>query len=351
MTPKVQEPKYKIGLDIGSYAVKMMEIAQTPEQTALKCLGMRKIVGLSKEEISGTIRSLAEEIKVSVKEAAISVSGQSVIVRFISMPRMREDELKAAIRFEAEKFIPFNINDCVFDFQVLTKDSAAAGKNKNVNPAKTDDNKLNILLSVAKKDHVQAKVEVAERAGFGVRVVDVDSFALANAFVKNFTSSGPDKISALVNVGARSTNLSILRDNLIVFVRDPAMGSDDFNDAIAKGCGVDIGSVEEIKASGAEKAGKLIDCIKPVLTQLLDDIKLSFEYYENQSGRGIDDIYISGGGAGLPGLDDAMQEAFGVKPNRWDPLSSLVKAEGGPDTGSIDKMKDYFCVATGLALR
>lgn len=322
MTPKAQEPKYKVGLDIGSYAVKMMEIIQTPEQLMLKGLGMKKIAGLPKEEIVNAVKSLSEEMKISVKEAAISVSGQSVIVRFISMPRMKEDELKAAIRFEAEKFIPFNINDCVFDFQVLTRDSGL--KPKGGGSAKPDDSKLNILLAVAKKDYVQTKVEMVGRAGLGVTLVDVDSFALANSFVKNVAPTGPDKITALINMGAKSTNLSVLRGGVIVFVRDSAMGSGDSGEA----------------ATGGAELG-----------QLLDDIKLSFEYYENQSGRAVDDIYISGSGADLAGLDDAMQEAFGAKPNRWDPLAALTRAPGAPDAVSTDKIKNYFCIAAGLALR
>ncbi|MBI4974982.1 MAG: pilus assembly protein PilM [Candidatus Omnitrophica bacterium] len=102
-------PKNKAGLDIGSYAIKIVEISQGPEKATLVGLGSRKVRGLPKEALADSIKALAEEALVSAKDLNISVSGPSVIVRLISMPKMTSEDLKGAIRFEAEKFIPFDI--------------------------------------------------------------------------------------------------------------------------------------------------------------------------------------------------------------------------------------------------
>lgn len=132
--------KNRVGLDVGSHAIKIVELSNASDRPVLAGIGLRNIIGSSAKEISGSIKSLCEECKISQREINISVSGPAVIVRFISMPKMRDDELKSAVRYEAEKFIPFDINDCIIDYQILTKD--------------TKDNKLALLLAAVKKEHV-----------------------------------------------------------------------------------------------------------------------------------------------------------------------------------------------------
>lgn len=295
--------KTKVGLDIGTYSLKIIEVAGLSEKPVLTGIGSKKILGLSGKDISDSIKTIAEESKISAKEVNISVAGPCVMVRFISMPRMNEKDLKSAIKFEAEKFIPVNINDCVIDFQVLGKDPK--------------DNKMNILLAAVKKDYLSGRMRLVENAGFKVVSVNVDSFAVVNAFLKNFQANLGEKTHAILNIGARVTNLSILTGSVINFARDIAVGGDDFN----------------------------IEKSKPVFNNLIDEVKLSFGYHENQGGKPVDELYVSGGGC-LKGLDDAIQEMFGSEPHHWNPLGFL-------DTATFDtaKFKDYFAVAAGLVAR
>ena len=330
--------KNKVGLDIGAHAIKMLEISWgANNKPALVGLGLKKVTGASKQEIAGLVKTLAEESKISTKEVNISVSGPSVIVRFISMPKMEDESLKSAIRFEAEKFIPFNINDCIVDFQILKREDK--------------ENKLSILLVASKKDPVQEKIKLVEEAGFTVNVVDVDSFALTNSFLANFPPSEQDTTFALLNIGAAFTNLSIVRKGSIYFARDVAIGSNDFNLAISKRFGVDVKAAEILKISPKDKLQEISSCTRAVLNNLLDDIKLSFSYYENQSGRNIDEIYVSGGGSAITGLDEALQESFGSKLSFWNPLEFLKTSTTGTTAALIDKVKNSFSVAAGLALR
>ena len=329
--------KNKVGLDIGTHAVKIIEIAEAPEKPLLIGLGLKKITGMAKKEVSEAIKELAGEAKITAREASISVSGPSVTVRFISMPKMEEKSLRGAIKFEAEKFIPFNIIECVVDYQVLKKDDK--------------ENKLTILLVAVKKERVQDTMKVALDAGFSVHTIDADSFAAANAFFRNFAPPAPDRTFAMLNIGATFTNVCIARDGLPCFVRDMTIGGNDFNAVISKAAGIEGGDAESLKISPNEKRQELIDCTRSVATNLADEVRLSFSYYENQYGRSVDEIYISGGSAKLAGLEELFKETFGLKISFWNPLQFLDAASSGIDAALLDKMKDSFSVAAGLALR
>ncbi len=331
----------KAGLDIGSYSIKMVEMFEGPDKPTLLNFGMERIRDVSKDGMAAQIKLLVEKQRVSTKNIAVSVSGPSVIVRFISMPRMSHEELAGAIRFEAEKFIPFNIADCVTDFQILRK--------------LEQENRLEILLVAAKKDLIEDRIRIVEAAGLSARVVDVESFALANAFSRNVPTEDPDKTIALLNIGATISNLSILRGNVLCFVRDMAIGGNDFDAAISKSLAVSVEAAEEMKKVPVkvpkEKGREMTSSTRPAVNSLLDEIRPSFSYYENQYGRTIDDIYLSGGAAAMAGLDGYFEEAFGIKPLRWNPFQFLTTDSAGVDTGLLENTASSFAIAVGLALR
>ena len=326
----------KVGLDLGSSAIKVVELEILNDKPSLAHIGLKSIPGTSRESMVESVKSLIAETGISTKEVNISVSGPAAIVRFVSMPRMREDELKSAIKFEAEKYIPFTISDCIVDYQILKKNEK--------------ENKFDVLLVAVKKQLVLDRIAVAEECGLNVGLVDVDTFAVANAFLKNFNTVSQDKTAALLNIGATMTNVGIVRDGILCFARDVAIGGIDFNAAISKGLNIDLRMAEELKISPGEKLLDVVNCTKGMVNNLLDEMRLSFSYYENQSGRGIDEIYISGGGSGLTGLEVLFHEAFESKPCLWDPLQFLdaYKVSG---SDPLSTMKRSFAVAAGLAIR
>lgn len=302
--------KDRIVFDIGTDYIKMLAASESSGRFLIRAMGSKKISGIPKSEVSGVIRSLAKEANVSSDQVAISVAGPSVIARFISMPRMSDAELKGAVRFEAEKFIPFNINDCVLDYQVLNRSAK--------------DNKMPVLLVVAKRELILDRVKLVEDAGFYVRVIDVDCFAVANAFLKNFTDISSEKTVALLNLGASFTNLAILRGGMVHFARDLGIGAND------------LGALK----TDPSGAGKM------ALTNFIDEVKMSFSYYENQGGINVDEIYVSGGYSLLTEMDSFFTSSFGTKPNRWDPLKFL-----NPEAKEQDNTHDFFAVSAGLVLR
>ena len=329
--------KNKVGLDIGSSSVKMVEIAASGEDLSLVCIGTKRASAAVREPLVEAIKSLSDEIKITAKEAAISVSGPSVIVRFVSMPKMRDDELKSAIKFEAEKYVPFAINDCVIDHQILKKNEK--------------EGKFEILLVAVKKSFIMSRISIAEDCGYSVSVIDVDTFALGNAFLRSLPQPSADKTIALLNIGFNFTNVGIIKDRALCFSRDIAIGGDDFNQAISRSLGIDTLAAEDVKLSPRERLNDMIVCTKGIANNLLEETRLSLSYYENQCGKGVDEICISGGSSDMPGLEELFQDAFESKPVFWDPLSFLDKSNSSLDTALIEKAKSSFAVAVGLALR
>jgi type IV pilus assembly protein PilM len=330
--------KSRVGLDIGNHSIKVVQFSGPPEKPSLVSFGIKKIHGSSRDAVIASIKSLSEELKISAKEVNISVSGPSIIVRLISMPKMTDDELASAVRFETEKFIPFDINDCILDFQILSKEVKEKGN-------------VDILLAAAKKDHVWQKIKMAEEAGFAVSKVDVDIFAIANAFLKSFPSHDQSKTFALLNIGASSTELSILCGDRPVFVREVAMGGNELSAAVAKKTGLSMEQSEELMLSPKDRLSEVLGHAKAATSNLIDEVRLSFGYHENQSGRSVDEIYVSGGGSIMAGLEGAFHEAFGSKPRYWDPFQSIDKTSPVIDIEALDKTKHSFCVAVGLAMR
>lgn len=327
----------RVGLDIGKSVVKLLEIESFGDRSFLTRIGFKKLADSSKETLTDSIKSLAEELRLTTKEVGLSVSGPSTIVRFVSMPKMREDELKGAIKFEAEKHIPFAIEDCVIDYQVLKKDDK--------------DNKIEILLVAAKKVFILEKMAVAEECGFSVDLIDVDPFAVANSFLRNFNNYDPGKSAAILNIGASLTNVSIVRGGILRFSRDITMGGTDFTAAIAKGFNIDPNASEEIKLSPGSRLQDVVNCTKNTLNSLFDELRLSLSYYENQSGSPIDEVYVCGGASLLAGLESAFYEAFELKPLFWDPLQFLDVSKLSQNTELAKNMPKSFAVAAGLAIR
>ncbi|MDO8525562.1 MAG: type IV pilus assembly protein PilM [Candidatus Omnitrophota bacterium] len=328
----------RLAVDMGSSLIKILQVSGPADKPVVTAIGSRKITGLSADAISDALKSLAAEARISSKDASISLSGPSVIVRFISLPKMDETALKGAIRYEAEKFIPYNISDCIVDFQTMRRDDK--------------DNKLSILLVAAKKELVREKIKVMEGAGFSVRAVDVDCFAIANAFLKTRKSTDPGKSCAILNIGASYTNVSILKGDSIYFARDITVAGNDFTSAISKKMGLDMKAAEELKlAPPEEKMPGLADCIKGVFSDFLDEVKLSFGYYENQAGCGVDEVHLSGGASTIMGMEQAFEEAMGSKPIYWDPLGFMDTSAVNTAPGFTGKDRNYFSIASGLILR
>ncbi len=328
------------GLDIGSHTVKVVEIKEGPEGRELVGFALSEIAPGSsggEEAVTEAIRRVMGESKIETDRVVTAVSGQSVIVRHIELPRMSKEEAKNAIKYEAEQHIPFDIKEVTIDFQMLEEAS--------------DPKKIDVLLVAARNDLIDSHLKLIQAAGLKPVVIDVDSFALVNAL--EASRGKKEEAVALVNMGAKLTNINIVRDGTSYFTRDISLAGNNLTKAIQESLDLDVPQAEKLKKEEGEAGGDspLSNALNPILKDLVSELRLSFDYYENQAlERTTNRILFSGGSARLKNLDKFLTEALGIPAEIWNSLDGL----GVSSDINKERLTDavpLLAVGIGLALR
>ena len=326
-----------IGLDIGSSSVKMVQLraGDTPATRELAYFGVKEFKSQNHVDIVDAVKEVIALSPIPCTSANISVSGQSVIVRYLPMPKMSSEELKNAMSYQAAKYIPFNLEDVNYDFQIL-------------NQGKSDDKNMRVLLVAAKKEIIDERIAILKDVGLVPNVIDVDSFAIINSF--QLGSQQNQGIIAIVDIGADITSTTILKDNLPYFNRDVPLGGNDLTKAIIEGFEIDQVAAEELKRNPQEKYADLINVISPVLDSICREIHLSFNYCESQLGGSVKIIYLTGGFAKFKGIDKILSSMLGIEVQIWDPTQIMPV---NPEISKVDiaAVGPLLTVSVGLALR
>ncbi|TGU70655.1 type IV pilus assembly protein PilM [Geomonas terrae] len=336
-----------VGVDIGSSAVKLVQLRPAKGGYHLVKIGILPLPAeaivdntlMDSSSIVETVRQLLTTLGVKAKEAACSISGNSVIIRKISLPVMPVEELEDQIHWEAEQYIPFDINDVNVDFQILS-------------PDEQDLSKMNVLLVASKKDIINDYLSVFAEAGLKLVVVDVDSFAVQNSYELNYPAD-PEQVVALVNIGASIFNLNIVRDGISLFTRDVQMGGNLYTEEIQKQFGISSGEAEEMKLGAADAADPRL---KEVLQRVNDTIALemrrSLDFYNSTAGEErITKVFLSGGGAKTLQLVEAVQQRLSLPVELMNPLANVTVNEKEFDPRYLDEIAPLMSVAVGLATR
>src|SRR5213078_3813575 len=238
--------KLALGLDIGSSSVKLVQLKDQKRGFILEAFGVSPLPPeaivdgalMNNGAIVDAIRQLVGQFKLKNREVAIGVSGHSVIIKKISMPRMTREELEESIQWEAEQYIPFDVKDVNIDVQILSPEGADPGTGQ-----------MDVLLVAAKKDMINDYTSVVAEAGLTPVVVDVDAFAVQNAFEVNYELPKNETI-VLVNAGASVCNINVLANGLTTFTRDLTMGWNQFTEEIQKQANGSYGEAEELEVGG-----------------------------------------------------------------------------------------------------
>jgi len=338
-----------IGVDIGSSAVKLVQLREAKGVFHLVNLG---IAHLNPESIvdnaimdSGSVvecvRNLVESLKVKTKNVATSVSGHSVIIRKILLPIMTEEEMESSIQWEAEQYIPFEISEVNLDFQIIGADA-------------DDPSQMNVILVAAKKDFVNDFIAVFKEAGLNPLVMDIDCFALENAFEANYASE-EDEIVALVNMGASAMNVNILRGSESVFTRDIQIGGNMFNEEIQKRLGLSNEEAEKVKLGGEAAdvdPGAVEEVVSDAVENLAQEVQRSLDFFSaTSSDEKVQKLYITGGVSKSPRVLDALEKRMGIPVEVLDPFRQVVVNEKEFDPDYIRSIGPLFPVAVGLAMR
>ncbi len=342
--------KSLIGLDIGSSAIKAVELKDLGKGKGYQLLNMA-VEPLSPEAIvdgaimdSGlvieTIQKALTTHRMKGADVAIALSGHSVIIKKISIPATSEEELAEVIPWEAEQYIPFDVEDVNLAYQVLRGADGGEGN-------------MDVLLVAAKKDKINDYTSVVSQAGRNPMLVDVDVFALQNCYEMNYDTE--DEIgTALVNIGANTTNVAILKGTTSIFWRDISVGGNHYNDAIRKELSLTFEQAESLKR-GEEVDGIPVENVTPILTSVNDyvgtEIQKTIDFFKNTTpGENIEKLVIAGGSSRVPHLREALTERFGVPVEPLNPFTRVHMGKGiAPE--EAEDMSASVTVAVGLASR
>ncbi len=343
--------KLAVGLDIGSSSVKLVQLKERKGGYQLLAFGAAPLPPeaivdgalMNSAAIVQAIQELVAEQKVKARDVAIGVRGHSVIIKKISLPRMTQEELDESIQWEAEQYIPFDVKDVNIDTQILTPEGDAAGQ-------------MDVLLVAAKKDMINDYTSVCAEAGLTATVVDVDAFAVQNAFEKNY-EPGPEDTVVLINVGAAVSNINVISRGVTTFTRDITMGGNAFTEEIQKQLNISYDEAEALKVGGQGESDAVVPqeverVIQGVADQMGGEIQRSLDFYASTAADGrVTHVFLSGGTARVPALFKVVEARAGVPVEILNPFKNIEVDNRRFDPGVILAAAPSAAVGVGLALR
>ncbi len=342
-----------VGLDIGESSIKVVELKELGRGRGYQALRLGweplpadAIVDgqiMDSQVVAETIQRLFERCRIRNTQVATAVSGHSVIVKRISLPVMSEAELAESIHWEAEQYIPFDIEDVHLDYQILEGSSLAGEGN------------MDVLLAAAKKDKIHDYTSVIQQAGLTPAVVDIAAFAMQNAFEVNYEFE-PHQVLALVDIGAAVTSIAVLHGGTSVYWRDINIGGDHYTDAIQKDLNLSAEQAERLKR-GEEVEGILFERVLPILGAVNEDvaneIQKTLDFFKQISATDepLDRLYLGGGASKIAHLREALAQRLGTQVEPLNPFRKIAPAGRDASAEQIEQMMPMACVAVGLALR
>jgi type IV pilus assembly protein PilM len=346
-----RSPKPVVGLDIGSSAVKAVELKPNGSKGfkvaayASESIPPDTIVDgavIDAVTVADAIRRIFDTKRFKAKDVVASLSGNAVIVKKIALPVMTDAELADSIHWEAEQYIPFDIQDVHLDYQVLDRGTTDPGKQT-----------MDVLLVAAKKDKIADYTGVISQAGRNAVIVDVDAFAVQNCFEANY--GVPAGVTVLLNAGASAINVNIVRGDHSLFTRDVSIGGNAYTEAVQKEFGLAFDAAEHAK-QGIVPDGVTFEEVSAVLRTVSDtvllEIEKTFDFFKaTTSDEHIDRIVVCGGASRVDGFADLLAERFTAQVERLDPFKNVELDPARLGGALPDDVASTAAVAVGLALR
>ena len=335
--------RHLVGLDIGSKFIKALQLTQSSGQYKITEFGIAEVN--PQVSVADTVADLFNRKGFKIKRTISSVSGRFVFVRYISMPVMSDEELVNAAKYELGKYIPVEVDEVLHDSQKL----------EELAPAEGQEPEMRVLLVAAKRTFIDEHVAILEGADLQPAIVDVDSFALGNAYELsgsvNPEAIAQGKLVALVDIGASKTNINIMSDSVSYFTREFYKGGDDLTESISKKLSLEAKDAEILKRNPGGELEKVQECIGSVLDDICHDINISIDYFENQYDKKVEEVYVTGGAAATVGLPETLERTVQKPVTRWNPLQ-YIELDLSP--GSSQELQDnsaQAAIALGLASR
>ncbi len=335
--------KSTIGLDIGSGYLKIVQLKDLKGGYELELFEMLPLPPelivdgsiIDSLRLADSLKELARKAKVKSKDVVISMAGHSsVIIKRVALPDMSEEELYESIKFEAEQYIPFDIEDVNLDFQILGP--------------KEEPGQMDVILVAVKRDIINEYLSVVKESGFNCQIVDVNPFALENIYEVNYEIETGKNI-ALVNIGASTINMNILKGGTSAFTRDSAVGSNLHTEVLQREFNLAYDVAERLKR------GETVENISPqdafsvmelASEEIIGEVNRSLEYFHED----INEVVLSGGCALIKDFPKLLAEKIGVETKVMQPFKN-IKIPRKFDMTYIEEVAPILAVAAGLALR
>ena len=371
-----------LGVEIGTSAIKVVALRPGSPPSLQHAVmvptpigSMRDGLVVEPQAVATELKNLLAEHRITNRFAVTSVPNQVAVTRNIMVPKMDRKDLQEAIKWEAERYIPYPIDDVSLDFDLLD------------DPANVpDDGQMEVVIAAAPTEAVARQVEVLRLAGLEPSIVDLKSFAALRALRgnllgehltkstltgSNYTEAG--EVALVMEIGASSSVINLVRGDRVLMARNINVSADDFTTALQKAFDLDFSAAEEVKLGYATATtptedeedllnfdmareqyspARVFEVIRPVLGDLITEIRRSLEFYRVQSGDVvIDRTFLAGGGAKLRGLAAAISDALGFRVEVASPWLTVQTDQANVDTGYLQANAPEFTVPLGLALR
>src|SRR5438552_2428558 len=338
-----------VGLDIGSSSLKAVELTKSKKGYQLSAFVYEPLAAdavvdgaiMDAPAVAETIKQSFLAAKFKPKGVATGVSGHSVIVKRVVVPAATPDEVEISIEIDAEQYIPFDIAEVNLDYEVVGPGTTSA-----------EEAGMEVVLVAAKKDKIQNHTNVISLAGRTPEIVDIDAFALQNAFEANYEVD-PYGTIALLNIGASLMNINITKGGMPLFVRDVSVGGNQYTDILQKELQLNFQEAEDLKLgkTGGGEAEMVQPLLESITDMLIMEVQKTFDFFrETYPTETISQILISGGTSNMFGLAERLQETFGHPAQVLNPFKSIAV---GPkvDGATVRSLGPALAVAVGLALR
>jgi len=338
-----------LGLDIGTSSIKIVELEETKKGYQLKNFGTSLLpkepivngVLKNASALVNALTNLTANLKTRTKYVATAVSGHPVIIKKISVPTATEQELADSIQWEAEQYIPFDLEEVNIDFEII-------------GPNEANPEQMNVLLVAAKKSLINEYEEVISEAGLETAIVDIDSFSLQNAYEVNY----PDEtapVVALVDLGASVININVVKEGKSIFTRDVFMGGNKLSEEIQKQMAVSEEEAELLKVGGEMDNidyERLDGIIHESVLELAVEVQRSLDLQAaSTTDEEVRKVYICGGTSRIPGIRELITERVGVPVETLNPFRRVEFSESHFDPEYIKDVGPIAAVSLGLALR
>lgn len=332
------------GLDIGFGSIKLVGLEKGGNgQVSLKYLGeAENKVGLVDEtgknigELSSIIKLLMSDLKIKSRQVVVSLPEKDVISRLVKLPPLKDNEIKDALNFEAETFVPYALSDALIDYEVVEKDEAG---------------RLLVFAIAAKKGLVQSYIKLFKKVGIELLALESPALAMNRVITQSVSTEGS---VLLMDLGETMSDVLVVRGGNIYLTRPVPVGGEALTRAISINLGLDMKSAEEYKKAygmrSSELEGKIKAALLPVFTNMAEEVRKAMVSYREEWGKNVDLLVLSGGGANMPGLAEELTRVLGVEVQVIQPF---LKVDSSMVNLPIDLVTEgcRFTLATGLALR